>query len=360
MVAVDARWMIGDYRGMGRYAHALLEPVAEKVTALLPSNSPQAAYPSVCRGSRFFPWWEQAVLPRICAEQGVSRLLCPYNTAPIRLRSSTELFLVVHDLIYLEPWSRLPLSISAYQTLGRLYRRQIVPLAIRRATKLITVSEYTRDQISSRFSISKDAIHVIPNSLDEAWYQEDPLSLDVREPYILAVSGEAPSKNLPALIRAFAKFRLKTGLLGKNVSLRIVGIKQPHQPYFIRLAEAVGIAGNIKFEPFVDEATLRRLYREAWLFAMPSLFEGFGIPVLEAMASGTPLACSNTTSLPEVAGDAGWLFDPRDDDDIASTLCSAWTDVSGRLEKSQLGLNRAQLYRRAVVNESISSFWSAS
>jgi len=358
MVSVDARWMVGNFRGMGRYAHALLEPVAGKVTALLPSGFPQANYPSIYNGNGFFPWWEQIVLPRLCAERGVTRLLCPYNTAPIRLPASTELVLVVHDLIYLEPWTQLQPSVSAYQTFGRVYRRRIVPLAVERATKLVTCSEYTRDQISMRFSIRKESIRVIPNSLDDAWYVDPPLPLEARQPYVLAVTGEAPNKNLTALIRAFAKFRAKLGTSATNVYLRIVGIKQSHQNYFIRLAEKVGVNGCIRFEPFVDEFSLKRLYREAWLFTMPSLYEGFGIPVLEAMASGTPVACSNSTSLPEVVHDAGWLFDPRSDDDIAEKMSEAWSDAGGRSEKIRLGLKRADVYRRTVVGKSIADFWS--
>lgn len=357
-LAVDARWMVGNYRGMGRYAHALLEPIAQDVTALLPTGYPQCSYQTVYQGNGFFPWWEQMVLPHLCTESAVKKLLCPYNTAPIHLPSSTELILVVHDLIYLEPWARLPPSVSAYQTLGRLYRRLIVPTAIKRATKLIAVSEYTGNQLSQRFSIPKGEIHIIPNSLGDSWYAETPLSLNTRRPYLLVVAGEAPSKNLATLIRAFAKFRVQLGSQANGVHLRIVGIKPSHQAHFKRVAEDVAICAFTQFEPFLDEFELRRLYREAWLFAMPSLFEGFGIPVLEAMASGTPVACSNTTSLPEVVGDAGWLFDPRNMDDMVRQLYAAWTDHKGRFERVQLGLIRAQRYHRATVAKLITQFWS--
>lgn len=359
-LAVDARWMVGPYRGMGRYAHALIEPVASEVQALLPRAYARAAYPTVHAGLSFFPYWEQVVLPRLCAEHGIDHLLCPYNTAPLHLPPSTQLTLVVHDLIYLEPWHRLPPSVSTYQTLGRIYRRLVVPRAAAQAAHLLTVSEYTRNQISEHFSIAKQRIRVIPNSLDEEWYVEAPLRWSERQPYLLTVAGEAPSKNLASLIRAFAAFRQAAGNAANECTLRVVGIKPAYQRHFQRIAAAAGVGSWVAFEPFLDEPTLRRLYREAWLFVMPSLYEGFGIPLLEAMASGTPVVCSNTTSLPEVVGDAGWLFNPRDIEDMAGTLHSAWTDQQGKLERAALGLARAQRYRRSAVAEDITVFWSAS
>lgn len=356
-LAVDARWMVGQYRGMGHYAHALLEPLASGVLALLPENYPEARYPTVRAGAGFFPYWEQVVLPKLCADHAVSKLLCPYNTAPLRLPSSVELTLVVHDLIYLEPWSRLPPSISAYQTLGRIYRRLVVPRAVRGAARLVTVSEFTRNQLVERFSIPGQRVHVIPNSLDDAWYVESPLAAALRKPYVLAVAGEAPSKNLAALIRAFSAFRRIAGRSAEDCTLRVVGVKPGYQRHFLRVAD---VAACVAFEPFLDERALRQLYREATLFVMPSLYEGFGIPLLEAMASGTPVVCSNTTSLPEVIGDAGWLFDPRDIEDMAARLHSAWTDQQGKVEHAARGLVRAQRYRRSVVAQDIAAFWRAS
>lgn len=358
-LAVDARWMVGQYRGMGRFAHALLKPVRHDVKAFLPSGySPTSEYQTVCHGHGFFPYWEQIELPRLCKQWGIKDLICPYNTAPLKLPASTTLTLVVHDLIYMEPWRQLPASISAYQTLGRLYRRIIVPEIIKRAGRVVTVSNYTRDQISSRFSIPKENIVVIPNSLSDDWFVDEPMSLAARDPYLLAVAGEAPSKNLPALIRAFALFRAECPTGATLPALRVVGIKRDHQKYFQDLAIRAGVGQWIGFESFLTEIELKRLYRHATLFVMPSLFEGFGIPVLEAMASGTPVICSNTTSLPEVVGDAGWLFDPRNINDIAEKLLWAWIDHTGRVKRAILGLTHAQRYRSSTVATSIAAFWN--
>jgi len=359
-VAVDACWMVGNYRGMGQYAHALLKPIRARVTALLPRGAAAADdYRCVRQGHSFFPYWDQVELPRLCRQRQVQQLICPYNTAPLRVPAGTRLTLVVYDLIYLESWRRLPPSVSLYQTLGRLYRRWVVPRVIRRADRLITVSEYTRAQISARFAIAPEKIRVIPGSLADHWYVAAPLAPQARGAYLLTVTGEAPSKNLPALILAFAALRAGAPPGAALPTLRVVGIKAPFRPHFEQLAERAGVGAAVQFEAFLDEEPLQALYRNAALFVMPSLYEGFGIPLLEAMASGTPVACSNTTSLPEVVGDAGCLFDPRDVGQMAAVLAQAWFDPAARAKNALLGLERAARYRASVVERQIGAFWDA-
>lgn len=357
VLAVDARWMVGQFRGMGRYAHALLEPKRASVKAFLPEGYPSSVYDTEQFGNGFFPYWEQKVLPDMCTKHAATQLLCPYNTAPLSLSDKTSLILVVHDLIYLEPWSKLAPSISPYQTLGRLYRRAIVPRAMKRANRLVTVSYYTRDQISERFRIPENDITVIPNSLPDDWFVEVAHPSTQRGNYVLAVGGEAPSKNLRALIVAFAAFLARNKRMKTLPQLRIVGVKSTHHAHFERIAEKAGISAYVKFESFLREDELKDLYRNADIFVMPSLFEGFGIPLLEAMASGTPVVCSNTTSLPEIVGEAAWLFNPRDTQDMAEKIYSAWNDLKGRSERAVKGLQRAERYRNKTIASSIENFW---
>jgi glycosyltransferase involved in cell wall biosynthesis len=356
-IAIDGRWMVGNYRGMGRFAHAFIQPIRNDTTIFVPKSYDAADSATIKHGLGFFPYWEQFILPRLCRQFRVTHLVCPYNTGPINVPNGTKLILAVHDLIYLESWSTLRPSSSMYQTLGRVYRRWNVPRAVRRADRIVTVSEYSAAQIRGRFGECARGIDVIPNSVPDAWFVDAPLPVDARAREILTVSGDAPSKNLESLIRAYSTFKERLPTNQEAPLLRIVGVKPRQQAHFVELAQRHGAAQSIRFEGFLDDAQLRALYRRATFFVLPSLFEGFGIPIAEAMASGTPVACSNTTSLPEVLQQAGWLFDPGNIQDIASVLTEAWLDKEKRDRYALLGVRRAQRFRQSTVAQQITDFW---
>ena len=356
-IAIDARWMVGEFRGMGHYAAALVASCDRDVTRVVPARHPSDRGTTVSRGWGFFPYWEQVALPRICQAEGITHLICPYNTAPVWLPARVRLISVVHDLIYLEPWARLPPSRSIYQTLGRIYRRWNVPYTVRRADHLVTVSNYSRAEICRRFDIPPQKVHVIPNSLADDWFVTAPLPQSERAPYMLTVAGEAPHKNLATLIRAFAQ--LPNDILPAHaLTLRIVGVKSSQRSTFLNLAAKLAVAERIVFEPFLTEPALRALYRRARLFVLPSLYEGFGIPLLEAMASGTPVACSDACSLPEVLAQSGWLFNPRDVDHMSGVMGEALASEKALEHAAVSGLQRAQHYRRDAVSVQMRQFWS--
>ncbi len=354
-LAVDARLMVGHPRGMGQYARALVESVRDDVTALLPAAQQTTEWDSISGGRGFYPWWEQAVLPRMTRQCRATHLLCPSNTAPVSAMPGVKRIVVVHDLIFLRPLSELPASRSPYQNLGRFYRRMVVPHAARRADVLVTVSEYTRGELAERFGIDARRIQVVPNSIGDEWFVRDPLRDQQRGRYLLTVTGEAPSKNLPTLLKAFAAMRANG--IGQDLVLRVVGIKPAFHASYLAEAATLGLSGAVVFESFVAEAELRDLYRRAFAFVLPSLYEGFGIPLLEAMASGTPVACSNTTSLPEVAGTAAWMFDPRDYEEMAMAMTASVSDEPQRIARATLGLRNAEDFRRAKVSTRMKEFW---
>ncbi len=353
-LAVDARWMVGNYRGMGRFARQLIVPVSSHVVALTPRGIRTNDWPCVSRGKGFFPWWEQVELPRLCRSEKIDVLLCPYNTGPVTSVGSTRLIAVIHDLIYLQPWSVLPPSISAYQTLGRLYRRHVVPAFALRADKILTVSHFTKAELVDRFGLAEQDVHVIPNAIGESWFEE-PLPLSSRKPYFFTVAGEPPSKNVHGLLKGFA---LALPELGPDARLRIAGIKAPYHKVFMQSAADLGIAEQVDFLGFVSVEELRQHYREARAFVFASLYEGFGIPLLEAMASGTPVACSNTTSMPEVVGDCALMFDPRSVEDMAHKMRLAWEDSLDREVRSVAAVERAKSFSESAVLQYMSAFWS--
>lgn len=352
-LGVDIKWMVGNYRGMGRFARQLVAPVSNEVVALAPAGLTTSDWPCVSRGRGFFPWWEQVELPRLCRSEQLDFLLCPYNSGPLTNVGSTRVVAVIHDLIYLQPWSVLPPSISAYQTLGRLYRRQVVPAFARRADTILTVSHFTKGELVNRFGLADEDVHVIPNAVADSWFQP-PLALQSRKPYVFTVAGEPPSKNVRGLLKGFAR---AVPILGPEARLKIAGVKPAYHTAFMRLATTLGIADRVQLLGYVSVEELRQHYREARVFVFASLFEGFGIPLLEAMASGTPVACSNTTSMPEVVGNCGLMFDPRSSEDMANKLCLAWEDTPERASRSLAAVERARGFSETAVSQRMSAFW---
>jgi glycosyltransferase involved in cell wall biosynthesis len=352
-LGVDITWMVGNYRGMGRFARQLVAPVNASVLGLAPSGVTAEEWPCISDGRGFFPWWEQVELPRLCREQKLDYLLCPYNTGPLRSTGSTRLIAVVHDLIFLQPWRVLPPARSLYQTFGRVYRRHVVPQLARRADVVLTVSRFTQRELIEKFGLAERDVHVIPSSIPDKWFTP-PLSQADRQPYLFTVAGEVPSKNVDRLLQAFALARPS---LGDDVRLRIAGIKSAHHEHFLQRAASHGLTGQVDLLGYVSEQELMQHYRQARAFIFASLFEGFGIPLLEAMASGTPVACSKTTSMPEIVGECGLQFDPYSVGDMAEQIRRIWSDGPGFETMVRSGVDRARLFSDANVSPSIRDFW---
>ncbi|WP_244106793.1 glycosyltransferase family 4 protein [Burkholderia anthina] len=351
---MDITWMVGNYRGMGRFARQLVAPVGASVLGLAPDGVSADEWPCVSGGRGFFPWWEQVELPRLCREQKLDYLLCPYNTGPLRSIGNTRLIAVVHDLIYMKPWSVLPPARSLYQTAGRVYRRHVVPRLARRADVLLTISRFTQRELVETLGLREADVQVIPCAISDDWFAP-PLSRAEREPYLFTVAGEVPSKNVDRLLQAFAVAR---PALDDDARLRIAGIKVEHHAHFLERAHALGIARHVELLGYVSRDELREQYRRARAFVFASLFEGFGIPPLEAMASGTPVACSNTTSIPEIVGTCGLQFDPYSVEDMAEQIRQVWCDDKRFEVAFGDGMDRARTFSESAIRPQIEDFWA--
>jgi glycosyltransferase involved in cell wall biosynthesis len=260
--------------------------------------------------------------------------------------------LVVYDLIFMD---RLPLSRSLYQNVGRLYRRLVVPQAIKRADVIVTVSNYTAQQLVSRFAVDRSRIHVIPCSLGAAWFFTETARAATPH-YVLAVAGEAPSKNLSRAIAAFARCRTLNQDLG--LRLKVAGVKEKFHSLFEGEARKLGISGFVDFMSYIPEAEMQSLFQHAKVLIVPSLSEGFGIPVLEAMAVGLPVAASSSTCLQEIGGNAARYFDPYSIEDMAAALHEILTDSALQIRMSQLGRIQSRKYHPDVVGELVRTFWA--
>jgi len=271
--------------------------------------------------------YEQFHLPARAVTDGVHLLHSLGYVAPLRLHCPSVV--TVHDVHHLahgrlRQWPR------------RLILGQMVRRSVRRAAAVIADSRYSRDQVARAYDLPASAIDVVwlaPNPrLHGAaeWPAVRAGESADRGAYLLAFGGITPNKNLARLLQAYAVARQRHG-----VSQRLVVVGR--LPPSIRPEDTAGVEAT----GYLDEAELARVLQQADALIFPSLYEGFGLPVLEAMAAGVPVICSNVTAMPEVAGDAAVYFDPRDVEDMASSIARVSRDAGLRAELAARGLVRA-------------------
>jgi glycosyltransferase involved in cell wall biosynthesis len=294
-------------------------------------------------------WWEQVGMVRACHKENVDLLHCPYFAAPYFLPTRTVV--TVHDVI--------PLVMPAYRTRARsrMYT-SLVSFTVRRADAIITVSEYSKRDIMRTLRIPEEGIHVIGNAVDATMRPiADARVIDaVREryaigpKYILYFGGFDMRKNVDRLLGAYAALPLMTR---REYPLVIAGRLHPlgHPLYpdpRLRIHE-LGLDDNVVVTGQIREQDKAPLYSAATLYLFPSLYEGFGMPVLEAMACGAAVITSNLSALPEVAGDAARLVDPYDSDAITTGISELLEDDAMRDDLRQRALARAQDFSWARV-----------
>jgi glycosyltransferase involved in cell wall biosynthesis len=280
---------------------------------------------------------EQTLLPALAARAGVDLVHSLASTAP--LAGPFRRVVTVHDLIY----ARYPEAHAGIRDKGM---RVLVPAAARRSHRVIADSQSTRTDLLQLLGLSAESVDVVPLGLGavrrsaalDATQLRERLKLDQR-PLLLALSAKRPHKNLAALIRALALIPEP-----RRPLLVMPGYPTDYERELRSSAAAHGVAGDVRFPAWVSDEELEGLWSLAAAFVFPSLYEGFGLPVLEAMARGVPVACSNASSLPEVAGDAALLFDPRSEQGIATAIERLLSDaaLAGRLREA--GLARAATF----------------
>jgi glycosyltransferase involved in cell wall biosynthesis len=249
------------------------------------------------------------------------------------------------------------MDVNDYTTLSKQDRRIVAPRAVARAAAILTVSETSKLEICTEYNLHLDRVTVVPNTLPEMWFQGNPISNQMgpnARPYILAVSGAAPSKNLHRLIRAFAKAQQSEEVSGIN--LVVVGVGQREQTRFKQLADENSVGERVVLCSRVSDEELKSLYRNASLFVFPSTDEGFGNPLLEAMFVGTPVICSFIQVFHEVGLLHVGYFDPFSIDDIGKALLSGLS--CGRDDKALLAAkNHARTYSFCFRSAEISGLF---
>jgi glycosyltransferase involved in cell wall biosynthesis len=289
-------------------------------------------------------FWHQTTLPRYCRERAFDVLFLPAGNRRLPLYSPCPTVGTVHDFSSIH----VP---GKYDRARLFYITQVLPFLIRRLTHVLTISESSKRDIVEYARVPEEKVTVTPLAADpDVYFPRDPqeaLALlsprhAVRPPFILYTSRiEHPGKNHARLIRAFAELKRKERIPHQLV---LAGTDRERAEEVHRTAEETGIAKDILFTGFVATQDLPLLYQAAGIFVFPSLYEGFGLPILEAMACGTPVACSRISSMPEVAGDAAILFDPDEEGSISSAIWSIISQADLRKDLAVRGLERSKQF----------------
>lgn len=290
-------------------------------------------------------FWEQILLPFYAQKYNIEILHCTSNTAPMFI--SIPLLLTLHDVIFMEKAMGRNTA-SNYQKLGNLYRKWLVPKIIQKCEKIVTISEVEKLNIIKTLGLNNDDVTVVHNGVSNRFgvKASDEMITQLRtqwnlkDDFFLFLGNVEPRKNVFNTVSAFVLFAEKN----RQVKLVITGLPSVFVEDILNKIDKKSFLNRFVITGFVPENVLHTLYAEAKVFLYPSLREGFGLPILEAMAFGTPVVTSNISSMPEVAGEAAFLVNPFSVEAIALGMETAYENQVLRKEKINLGYLRLKMF----------------
>lgn len=366
-IGIDARFYGPIGKGLGRYTQEVvdniikLDEVNEYVIFLTKANFNEfvcdgARVTKVLADVRWYTFKEQLMMPWLLAKAHLDLVHFPHFNVPFLYFG--KFIVTIHDLILIKyPTVRATtLSPWLYWVKNSAYR-MIIWLAVHRAIKIITVSNFTKQDILKHFSVKGAKVEVIyegvanlakgrdslfdKNSHDK----EALLRYNISKPFLLYVGNVYPHKNLERLLKVFSKIRTKQ----PNLRLVLVGKEDYFQEQLKAVAKKMSLwraSGDspVVFSGYVADDDLEALFKEATCYVFPSLYEGFGLPPLEAMAKGCAVVSSNRSSMPEVLGEAALYFDPEDEADMETKIIKIISDESLRDKLIAKGYEQAKLY----------------
>lgn len=303
---------------------------------------------------KIFIDFEQFFLPLAAKGDRLDILHCTGNTRPFF--SPVPLVQTLHDVIFMDPIS---LKDSLYQQFGNYYRRHLVPLVTGKSNAVITVSHYEKERILKRIKIDERKVRVIYNGIDEKRFtllhdlkkaEEVKRRYNLPPGFILFIGNTAARKNAIRVIDAYTRYAS-----GVQKPLPIVTPGLPKEFIKSKLAAINQLAKQKYFVSpgYIEDADLPFLYNLSTVFLYPSLAEGFGMPLVEAMACGAPVITSNTSCLPEIAGDAAILTDPMNIDSIANAIKGLSNNEDLRIRKITEGFSNAKRFNWTKTAEQV-------
>jgi glycosyltransferase involved in cell wall biosynthesis len=355
-ICLDARWIFPEISGIGLYTQELIQALARinhqhPITLLFHHAEVQER---TRRHTRYdhnplfttlrvnygpFSFQNQLRLPALLRRRGFDLYHSTNFMMPLPGGGKTRRAVTIHDLIPLLFPDHAPKSKKT--RLFPVYRELMMQIG-RRADLIITVSDSTRRDVLRELRIPefrRDRVASIPEGVDPFFQPGEPAP-PRREKVILYVGRRDPYKNLPRLVEALADVRAQ----GVPARLKVIGPQDARYPEAPDLAVKLGVQAAVDWIGYVTPEELRQAYQTADVFCLPSRYEGFGLTVLEAMACGAPVVCSNIGSLPEVAGHAARLVDPAIRTDLAQALAEVLTRPDLAADLRRRGLDRVRQF----------------
>ncbi|NLG34881.1 MAG: glycosyltransferase family 4 protein [Lentisphaerae bacterium] len=360
-VAIDARWVFRELSGIGRYTLELLRQLGETGGGceylVIVRDAERRAFierEADLAGREGFAFAElphgpfspcgQFAAARLLRERGIevyhsTNFMIPLPAFPRRRPHAVTCVCNIHDLI---PMVHPEFTPKALKTRWFPVYRALMHEIARRADVVATGSESAKRDIVRLLGVPEGRIVVAADGVDARYGPggEKP-SARGGPKTVLYVGRSDPYKNLPGLVEALARLVREEGV---EARLRIVGSPDARYPEAEQAVRRLGVADRVEWSGYLDDAGLVRAYQEADVLALLSRYEGFGLPVLEAMACGTPVVCSNAASLPEVAGGAAWLVEPDDTAGAAAALKEILSNPATAARLREAGLARAAMF----------------
>ena len=355
-IGINALLMTGARAGIGNYIYNLVKSLGQVDTynkyrvflnedsfgEVMSSNQEAARIKLLGLGSWARILWEQVNLPFILKKSDVDIMHFPDYAMPVVFEGIPSI-ITVHDLsfrVYPETFSK-----------GKLYTKLLlIKPSLKKARRIIADSHSTRKDLLEYYQVPENKIEVIPIGVNRQFFrpmaEEEVLEYcrlknNLETGYILYVGTLEPRKNITALIKAFSLLKQDYKLSRKLV---IAGGKGWLFEEIFRLVESLNLNQDVIFTGYVPDAELPLLYNGAGVFVYPSLYEGFGLPPLEAMACGTPVVTSSVSSVPEVVGDAGLMVEPLNVEALSEAIYRVLNDPQLAAELSAKGIERAQKF----------------
>lgn len=290
-----------------------------------------------------YPLWEQVALPYAVKRLKVELLHCTSNTAP--LWCPVPLVLTLHDIIYLEP--RQHRSPSFYQEMGWYYRRLVVPRILKKCRKIVTVSQFECQRICKTLNVPAERIQSIYNGYNTHFHPLEKTQPEIvhryipHEDFLFFLGNTDPKKNTARVLKAYHIYLQQSTI---KRPLLIADLKEEYIDDLLQEAELSDIKSHLFYPGYIANHDLPILYNSAFAFLYPSLRESFGIPMIEAMACGTPVIVGNTSAMPEVAGPGVLSVDPYKPEEIAASLLRLENDPDFYQQQAVYGLQRARQF----------------